>query len=450
MKKQEQIAQGKLMRQLVKRREQALFDLHSSRKSITEMITASNYDRLPELIPIRHYRMSVSPFAFYRGTAGIMAFDLSHLPHTKLNVQSVGDCHIMNFGGYATPERTLVFDINDFDETHPAPWEWDVKRLATSFVLVAYNNNMSQKTAEEITFSLVKEYQNNLQIFSDMNMLDLWYKKFDFVSLREEAKNPIIKNMLSDAIIKADKKTSQQVFYKITQQVLGNFSITEQPPLVYHPFNVDEVMEMVNTFWDGYLDTLQSDRRFLTSHYRIVDIALKVVGVGSVGTRCYVVLLMNDKDEPLFLQIKEARPSVLAPYTEKSIYGHHGQRVVEGERLIQAASDIFLGWTTGPQGRHFYIRQLKDKKIAPEVENYNPQILTAYARMCGRVLARAHAKTSNAGIISAYIGKNDSFCEAITRFAINYSKQVNIDFEEFTKAIKSGKIPVEEDNVTSD
>lgn len=441
---QEQIEKGKSMRTKVNRTDQSVYKLPRTRKPVVDMIIASNEDRLPDLIPIRHYRMSVSPFAFYRGTANIMAYDLFHQPHTDLNIQSVGDCHLMNFGGYATPERSLVFDINDFDETYPAPWEWDLKRLATSFILAANDNDMHKDTAEDMVFTLVRTYQKYMQEFSNMTMLDLWYMKFDLVTLRNKAKGNKVKTLLNEAIVKAGKKTPEQVFYKITRQVLGKFEITEQPPLVYHPYDLDKVMDMVISFWNDYLDTLLPDRRFLVSHYQITDLALKVVGTGSVGTRCFVVLLMNEKDEPLFIQVKEARSSVLEAYTKKSTYEHHGQRVVEGQRLIQAASDIFLGWSTGPAGRHFYFRQLKDKKITPEIERFDTELLEAYARLCGRTLARAHAKTGNAGIISAYIGKEDKFNEAVVSFAKTYAKQVHVDYEKFIKAVRLGKLPVNE------
>ncbi len=272
--KKEQIEKGKLMRKKVSRNELSVFKVSPSRKPLVDMIIDSNDDRLPELVPIRHQRMSVSPFAFYRGTAGIMAYDLHHQPHTELKIQSVGDCHLLNFGGYATPERTLVFDINDFDETYPAPWEWDLKRLATSFVLAAYDHDIKKSTAEDIVFTLVRSYQDNIRKFSEMSMLDLWYMKFDLVTLRNNTKNQKAKSLLSDAIAKAGKSTPEQVFYKITSQVLGKFEITEQPPLVYHPYDLDKVMDTLLSFWDGYLDTLLPDRRFFINNLKITDRAL--------------------------------------------------------------------------------------------------------------------------------------------------------------------------------
>lgn len=436
------VAEGKQIRKKVSRSSQGEFTTAKDRPDIYSFIQQSNYDRLPDLIPIRHYRMSESPFAFYRGTASIMAYDLSKIENTGINVQAIGDCHLMNFGGFATPERTLVFDANDFDETHPAPWEWDIKRLSTSFVLAGRHNNLAEIDARELAFALAQSYRKHMFIFSEMNMLDLWYMKFDIETLASKTKNDTIKDFLDDSIAKAHKQTQQKVFYKITQENMGKFEIANQPPLIYHTFDVEKDKEYMKSFMAYYFDTLQPDRKWLATKYEIVDVALKVVGVGSVGTRCYVVLLMNQRKEPLFLQVKEARQSVLEPYTRISKYLHQGQRVVEGQRLTQAASDIFLGWSIGPAGRHFYLRQLRDRKIAPTIEHFNKVLLMAYARLCGRMLARAHAKTGNSEMISAYMGKSEAFEEAISSFAAAYADQTERDYDTFLKEIKAGKLPV--------
>jgi uncharacterized protein (DUF2252 family) len=436
---------GKSIRKKIAREDQSVFKLAAKRPSVLSMIEASNYDRLPKLIPIRHARMSQSPFAFYRATAGIMAYDLSKLPYSNISVQAIGDCHLMNFGGFATPERSLVFDANDFDETHPATWEWDVKRLATSFVLAGRNNKLRESDAKELAYTLAFSYRKHMQEFSEINLLDLWYMKFDLQQIRDNSKSVEMKQMINDAITKSSKNTNQKIFYKITQNVLGNFEITNQPPLVYHPYDLKKHKNLMMIFLEKYVETLQNDRRYLLGHYKLVDIALKVVGVGSVGTRCYVVLMMNEKQEPLFLQVKEARQSVLEPYTQKSVYEHHGQRVVEGQRLTQAASDIFLGWSTGPQNRHFYLRQLRDRKIAPDVDNFDKAILTGYATLCGRVLARAHAKTGNGALISGYAGKSSVLEEAVSKFAVAYADQTEKDYERFLRAVKAGKLPVEKE-----
>ncbi|WP_282336337.1 DUF2252 domain-containing protein [Pinibacter soli] len=437
------VEEGKQIRKKVSRSSQGEFATSKDRPEILSFIQQSNYDRLPDLVPIRHARMSASPFAFYRGTASIMAYDLSHMPNTGINVQAIGDCHIMNFGGFATPERTLVFDANDFDETHPAPWEWDVKRLATSFVLAGRNNNLAEIDGQELAYTVAQSYRKHMFLFSEMSMLDLWYMKFDIETLAGKTKNETIKDFLDDSIAKAHKETPEKVFYKITQEVFGKLEITDQPPLIYHTFDVEKDKEYMRSFMSYYFDTLQHDRKWLATKYEIVDVALKVVGVGSVGTRCYVVLLMNDKKEPLFLQVKEARQSVLEPYTQLSKYLHQGQRVVEGQRLVQAASDIFLGWSIGPAGRHFYLRQLRDRKVAPTIEHFSKALLTAYARLCGRMLARAHAKTGNSELISSYMGKSEAFEEAISNFATAYADQTEKDYESFLKEIKAGRLAVE-------
>ncbi|MBN9297228.1 MAG: DUF2252 domain-containing protein [Filimonas sp.] len=443
---QEQVEnKGKALRKTVARSEQAKFKLYKDRPTVLSMIEASNYDRLPELIPIRHARMSVSPFTFYRGTAGIMANDLNNLPHTNELVQAIGDCHLMNFGGFATPERTLVFDANDFDETFPAPWEWDIKRLATSFILAARNNHFSEGDAKDIVLSLLNSYRTHVQEFSQMNMLDLWYMKFDIQEMANTTKSAAARDLLDAAITQAHKETHQKVFYKLTQSVLGSFEIANQPPLVYHTIDVKKDKRILSIFFEKYLETLQYDRRWLVEKYKLIDAALKVVGVGSVGTRCYVALMMNENKEPLFIQVKEARKSVLDFSTTRRPRTHQGERVVNGQRLVQAASDIFLGWATGEQGRHFYLRQLRDKKIAPDVDHFNKEVLDGYARLCGRMLARAHVKTGNGTCISAYMGKSDVFDVAIKDFAVAYANQTEKDYGDFMKAIKAGKLPIEKE-----
>jgi uncharacterized protein (DUF2252 family) len=438
---------GKDLREKVSRKSQGDFTIRERKRTVFELINESNIDRVPELIPIRHQRMSESPFTFYRGTAGIMAHDLTDLPNTGLKVQAIGDCHLMNFGGFATPERNLVFDANDFDETLPAYWEWDVKRLATSFVLAARDNSYRESDAKEMAYTLVHSYREHLFEYAQMNLLELWYTKFDFETLRKNAKFHETRRLLSDAIAQADKQTPEKIFYKITTNTMKRFEISDQPPLIYHPPDIKKHHEQILSFVEYYSGTLLDDRRYLFEKYKLIDVALKVVGVGSVGTRSYVVLMMNDRNESIFLQVKEARPSVLEPYTSKSIYSHNGQRVVEGQRLVQTASDIFLGWSTDAQGRHYYFRQLRDKKVSLAYANQNKLVLESYARICGKVLARAHAKTGNAEMISGYMGKNDMLDKAIARFATAYADQTEKDYEDFIKAIKKGKLPVEEQPV---
>ncbi|MFX1703885.1 DUF2252 domain-containing protein [Chitinophaga sp. CC14] len=433
---------GKKIRDTVPRTSQGIFRLPAQRPTILEAIKASNYDRVKDLIPIRMSRMSTSPFAFYRGTADIMARDLSSLPHTRLQVQAMGDCHLMNFGGFATPERNLIFDANDFDETLPAPWEWDVKRLATSFVLAARHNNMRETDAQQMAVDMAMAYRTGMAEYARMNALDLWYMKFEMHDLLNRTRSEKVKNLLKEAMDRAEKSSHTKVFYQITQSVLGSFEITDQHPLIYHPIDLVQQKKKVQSFLDHYKSTLQDDRRYLFSQYNIVDIALKVVGVGSVGTRCLVALLMNAKDDPLFLQVKEARTSVLEAYTSKSKYPHNGERIVQGQRLVQAASDIFLGWSTDGENRHYYLRQLRDRKIAPDVEHFDKEILAAYAGLCGKVLARAHAKTGQGAVISNYLGKSEVMDEAIGKFAVAYADQTEKDYADFLKAVKGGKLPV--------
>jgi uncharacterized protein (DUF2252 family) len=438
----EKYAIGKEIRSKSPRSEQAKWKVPHNRPSVKNMIELSNYDRLAELVPVRHFRMSESPFVFYRATASLMARDLSFTPSSGITVQCCGDCHLMNFGGFATPERHLVMDINDFDETLPGPWEWDIKRLAVSFELATREKGFSRENADEVVMELMTSYQNALNEYAGMPMLDLWYLKFDLEKIVREQKSDEVKERMAKTLEKGHKQTNDKVFYKMTSNNMGKFSITDQPPLILHPFDLNESMDMINTFVDQYKATLQPDRRLLLDQYHITDVALKVVGVGSIGTRCFVVLFLNDNNEPLFIQVKEARQSVLEPYTHPSIYMHHGERIVQGQRLMQSASDMFLGWTTGPQGRHYYLRQLRDKKISANIETMNQEVLTLYAQLCGKVLAKAHCKTNLGAIICGYIGKGGNFAEAIAGFAKLYADQTEKDFEEFTRAVRDGELPV--------
>jgi uncharacterized protein (DUF2252 family) len=329
-----------------------------------------------------------------------------------------------------------VFDANDFDETHAAPFEWDVKRLGASFALAARSAGLDDKAGESVAFELGASYRDGVREYAQMSMLDLWYMKFDLRVLAQTAKNGKARKVLADAIEEAEKRTHVKTFYKLTQSNLGRFEIREEKPLVYHPFDLKKDMEMILRFMDEYKRTLQTDRRRLFEQFKVVDVALKVVGVGSVGTRCFVVLLMNDRDEPLFLQIKEARNSVLAPFTTAETYAHQGRRIVEGQRLVQAASDMFLGWSTGPMGRHFYLRQLRDMKMALAVDSFDEELLHSYSRLCGRVLARAHVRTSNGAVLSGYIGGSDAGPEALAKFALLYADQTEKDHAEFLRGMK--------------
>ena len=436
---------GKALREKTARSSQAQFHIPSRRPSVVSMISQSNDDRLPELIPIRHFRMCKSPFVFYRATASLMARDLARTPTSGIRVQSCGDCHLMNFGGFATPERTLILDMNDFDETNTAPWEWDLKRLATSFLLAGREKGFSDSDALDVVTTMVSSYQKEMHKYSEMNFLDLWYSKLTFEEVLQDAKTKEGKELISKTMQKANAQSHDAVFYKITANNLGKISISDQTPLVYHPIDVTKNMDMINSFMDGYKSTMQLDRKILLDNYKVIDVALKVVGVGSVGTRCFVVLLMNDNNEPLFLQVKEARQSVLEPYSTKSQFQHQGERVVQGQRQLQAASDMFLGWATGLAGRHFYLRQLRDKKMSPQIELYDKKLLSGFGRLSGNILARAHCKTGQGPFIAGYIGHGDAFIEALCKFSVAYADQTEKDYKDFMKAIKNGILKASDD-----
>lgn len=445
----EKYAQGKELRDKVSRSSHSSWKAPADRPPVENMIEASNYDRLPGLIPIRHFRMTKSPFVFYRATASLMARDLALTPVTGINVQACGDCHLMNFGVFSTPERTMVADMNDFDETMPGPWEWDIKRLATSFMLASRAKNLSEEDGHDITMELASSYQKKLNEYSEMNFLELWYTKFTMDDLRKMTRSKKVQERITKVLEKAEAQSHEQVLYKITTSTIAGHEIADQAPLIYHPFDMKESKEMINQFMEKYKSTLQPDRKLLLDQYRIVDVALKVVGVGSVGTRCYVVLMMNENDEPIFVQVKEARQSVLEPYTQPSLYAHQGERVVQGQRIIQAASDIFLGWSMGPTGRHFYLRQLRDKKVSFEVDTFDKFRLTLYARLCGNILARAHCKSAKGALICGYIGQSDQFTEALCKFAVAYADQTEKDYNDFMKAVKSGKLEIKEEPVVT-
>jgi len=435
---------GKKLRSKFPRSKIGFWKPDKKRPSALDMIKKSNYDRLPELVPVRHFRMKASPFAFYRGTASLMARDLAKTTSSGIVVQVCGDCHLMNFGGFGTPERHIIMDVNDFDETLPGQWEWDLKRLAVSFELAFRDKGFVSRDATDVVIKLVNAYRDSMLEFSRMNFLDLWYMKFDLEVMAKNARSAEVRQRLLTALEKVNKQTHDTVFYKMTSDILGKYAITEQLPLIIRPANMEQALGVAKDFVSQYKRTLQPDRRFLLDQYKLYDIALKVVGVGSVGTRCFVALLLNDQQEPLFLQIKEARQSVLEAYNKRSIYKHDGERIVQGQRLIQSASDIFLGWASGPTGRAFYLRQLRDKKMSPIIETMGKTLLEDYAGATGRILAKAHCKSSKGAEISGYIGRGEVFANAIAKFAKAYADQTERDFADFVKAIKAGKLHAEE------
>jgi uncharacterized protein (DUF2252 family) len=430
---------GKALRDATPLQDHHIVPPRPKRFSSIAVLERSNEDRLEDLIPIRYSRMLTSPFSFLRGSAALMADDLSRTPSSGVYVQACGDCHLLNFGAYATPERKLVFDINDFDETLPAPWEWDIKRLATSFVVAAEDSELSKASAQRIAKMCAQSYRENMRAYSKQSPLELWYGHLDLAKFAKEAPNKTTKLYRESLIKKAEKQVAEYLFPKITTEVNGDKRLIDNPPLIYH---LDQrwIETIAKPAIESYRASLSHDRKVLFDRYQLKDVVVKVVGIGSVGTRCFVALFMTPDGDPLLLQIKEARNSVLEPYAGKSEYAKHGERVVVGQRLTQSSSDVFLGWMRGPKGKDFYVRQLRDMKVSFSVQDITPTRLRRYATFCGQALARSHAKSGNAALISGYLGKSDVFDEAVSMFAMEYAEQNKRDYEELVRAAKTGKI----------
>src|SRR5262245_23173639 len=437
--------QGKTLRRTCARSSHSGVVLGQPERDPLALIEESDRDRVESLLPIRFTRMAESPFAFFRGTAVLQAHDLQGTPSAGLLVQLCGDCHLMNFGGFATPERALVFDINDFDETLPGPFEWDVKRLATSFVLAARWLGFPAADARRAAESVVEAYRTALARFAEMSVLETWYAKVSMEEVFQEyAGDPKILKLLKTSVEKARENTTEHVFHKITTVTGGKPHITDQPPLLFHPDPAELDMEQdVRPFFKKYRGTLTRDREALFDRYHVVDVAHKVVGVGSVGTRSFIALLCGDQDDHLFLQVKEARPSVLEGRAGHSPFRNNGERVVTGQRLMQSASDIFLGWSRGVHGHDFYVRQLRDMKVAADLTGYTPRNLASYGHLCGKALARAHAKAGEAAAITGYLGGTGIFDKAVAGYALAYADQVEEDYEAFRAAIRAGRFPTE-------
>lgn len=407
------------------------------------LLEKSNRGRIPELIPIRYGRMMQSPFAYYRGTALSMAADLATTPVNGQRVQACGDCHLCNFGGFATPERRVIVDINDLDETLPAPWEWDVKRLTASFVLASRHNGHSEDDAREAALSCVRSYRKSMAEFGQMRVLDIWYSSIDLDKLIAAFPDKEARTRGQRRLARARRRcVVEHDFPKLVTNAVAGPVIKDNPPLIYHPsgYGCEKFIASIQSAFAAYRDSLPEHRRLLLDHYNFRDLALKVVGVGSVGTICAVVLTMASDRDPLFLQVKQARPSVLEPYAGKSVYANHGQRVVVGCKLVQSASDVFLGWAKGPRNRHFYVRQLRDMKIKPLVELYSPRVMRQYAKLCGWILARSHARSGQPAIISGYMGEGDRFDKAIAAFSVAYSDQCERDHKLLANAVREGKL----------
>jgi uncharacterized protein (DUF2252 family) len=411
------------------------------KRDIVALIEATNEGRLENLIPVRHGRMLQSAFAYFRGTAAIQAHDLAGTPTSGIIVQACGDCHLLNFGGFATPERNLVFGINDFDETLPAPFEWDLKRLAASFVIAARWRGFGSAQAREIAVRSAASYRESIRKRAGMGVLEAWYSRVTHDDVLAVAgKDAESLRRAKQRVTEARKQNHEHVFHKLTAPIRGQPRIVDQPPLLYHPQLPGVNEHTIAAFFKQYRETLAEERRMLFDRFKVVDVALKVVGVGSVGTHCFVALLLAAPDDPLFLQVKEARPSVLERYTGSSRVAHNGQRVVVGQRRLQAASDIFLGWSRSPDRRDFYVRQLRDMKVAPDVESQSPRVMRTYAALCGLALARAHEKAGDAATIAGYLGSTDQFDQAIGEYAVAYADQVERDYATFVKAVSSGRL----------
>ena len=443
--REQQHAEGRAIRNTCSRASHADWKAPADRADPIKILEASNKGRIPKLIPIRYGRMIPSPFVFFRGAAAIMAADLAHTPATGIRVQTCGDAHLMNFGALATPERHVIFGINDFDETLPAPWEWDIKRLATSFLIASRNNGFSEADVRKTALSCVRSYRERMAEFSQMPTLDVWYARLDLETILPSIKDQETQKRLQRRLQKAEPSQVHEVdFSKLVTLETGEPTIRNHPPLIYHlrEQGGPEFEARVADAFARYRESLPDERRVLLDRYQRKDLAIKVVGVGSVGTLCAVILMMDDVNDPLFLQVKEAGASVLEPYAGKSIYANHGQRVVTGQRLMQSASDMFLGWTEGREGRHFYVRQLHDMKIKMLVERFTLKVMVQCAEVCGWASAKAHARAGQPALIAGYLGKVDQFDEAVADFAISYAQQNERDYEVMVRAVRQGRIQV--------
>ncbi|MBS1679718.1 MAG: DUF2252 domain-containing protein [Actinobacteria bacterium] len=457
----ERAAAGGAARKQTPRSSHAEWQPAKGRKDPVKVLEGQAENRLPELVPIRYGRMLASPFAFFRGAAAIMAMDLAKTPDSGFRVQACGDAHLSNFGVFAAPDRRLVLDVNDFDETLPAPWEWDVKRLAASFEIAGRDRNFTPKQTRKAVLSAAREYRESMLRFAPMGNLDVWYARLDIDSLLSDLATVANRKQMKSVeknIAKAHKKNSLRAFDRLVHMVDGEPRIISDPPLLVPARDLvaddqrHELEDRIQEMLGRYRQSLRGDHRDLFDSYRFVDMARKVVGVGSVGTRCWVLLMMGrDGQDPLFMQAKEAEASVLEQYVGASEFGNHGERVVEGQWLMQAASDILLGWLPAfgidERDRDFYVRQLWDGKRSVDVENLAPKGLDVYGRVCGWALARAHARSGDRIAIAAYLGKGESFDQAIADFSERYADQNELDYAALADAAKSGRIEVETDLV---
>jgi uncharacterized protein (DUF2252 family) len=456
---EESAAAGKAAREKTPRSSHGEWEPAKGRKDPIKLLESQAKSRVPELVPIRYGRMLASPFTFFRGAAAIMAMDLAKTPQSGLRVQACGDAHLSNFGVFAAPDRRLVLDVNDFDETLPGPWEWDLKRLSASFEIAGRDREFTAKQTRAAVLRTVREYREAMRRFAAMGNLDVWYARLDVDALLGEVAQVADRKQMKAVqknVAKAHKKNSLKAFDRLVHEVDGQPRINSDPPLLVPARDLvaddrrHELEERIQEMLGRYRESLQGDRRHLFDSYRFVDMARKVVGVGSVGTRAWVVLMMGrGGQDPLFLQAKEAEASVLEPYAGASEFDNHGERVVEGQWLMQASSDILLGWLPAfgmdEKERDFYVRQLWDGKRSVDIETLLPEGLEIYGRVCGWTLARAHARSGDRIAIAAYLGKGESFDQAIADFSLRYADQNELDYSALADAAKSGRIEVETD-----
>ena len=444
-------AMGKALRDKCPRAAHASWKPPHDRPDPVDLVVKGDKGRIPPLVPLRHGRMVASPFTFYRGSALAMAVDLAGMPTTDIRVQCGGDCHVVNFRGLATPERQVIFAINDLDETLPAPWEWDLKRLTASLVIACRDNDLHDSFATEAVYECVRSYRESMAELAEMPVMDLWYEAIEMETLIGRIKDPDLRHRAIKRLAKGHASgTSEGIFPKLTEAYGGSRMFRDTPPTVFHWKHhvAGAIHAEVRDAFERYRRTLIPAHRFLLDRYEVKDAAIKVVGVGSVGTSCWVLLLMADEGDVLILQVKEARASVLEPYAGKSAFPNHGQRVVAGLQLMQPASDIFLGWTEGRLGRHFYIRQLRDVKIKFAVETFGTPEMSVFASWCGQSLALSHARSGDAAMIAGYVGKSDVLDEALGAFSIAYADQNEKDHAAFKRAVDDGKLEANYDRDT--
>jgi uncharacterized protein (DUF2252 family) len=436
-------AAGKALRDKCPRSSHAAWKPPSSRKDAVEMVLEAEKGRLPNLLPLRHGRMVRSAFTFYRGSALTMAADLASTPATGLRVQCCGDAHLCNFGGFATPERRVVFSINDLDETLPGPWEWDVKRLAASFVIASRDSGLGDAVTRDIVLTCVRTYRESMAEFSELKTLEVWYESLAADDLVASIKDPAFRARALKRLMKErGKSIAEDIFPKLADKKSETPVIKDQLPTIFHHFEGQSPAQLKKAVQDviaGYRETLPSAYQSLFDQYELRDAAIKVVGIGSVGTACWVLLFTAGARDPLFLQVKEARPSVLEPYAGPCVFPNHGQRVVDGYRRMQPASDMFLGWSRGPK-RDYFVRQLRDIKISVRVETFGAPEMELYAVWCGKALALAHARSGSSALLAGYMGKSDVFDLAIADFSAAYANQNEKDHAALVRAVRSRKV----------